>query len=89
MTSIQFDHGLGDCSNFAHQIPLYIRRGYEIEVECAPDKEPVFRAAGARLVHNVPNGHPWPHASWPGRPNHDEPWNGKNFMRSIYLWTTS
>lgn len=44
---VSFHHGLGDCAYFAHLIPLYVRRGYEIEVECTPDKRILFEAAGA------------------------------------------
>src|SRR5689334_7072347 len=50
--SLRFVHGLGDCSNFAHMIPLYLSRGYTIEVEAAPDKWPIFLAAGAKMTHN-------------------------------------
>jgi len=45
-----FYHGLGDCVYFAHLIPLYVKRGYDIEVECTPDKRILFEAAGATTV---------------------------------------
>ncbi len=44
-----FEHGLGDCVYFAHQIPLYQRRGHEIAISCAPDKRVLFAPSGARL----------------------------------------
>jgi hypothetical protein len=43
---VNFAHGLGDCVYFAHQLPLYQRRGWEIVVSCSPEKEFLFRAAG-------------------------------------------
>lgn len=80
MISIRFDHGLGDCTNFAYQIPLYLRRGYEIEIECAPDKAPLFRAAGANVVQKsvqiAEKTHGWPLCPIPDRPDHDAPWGG-------------
>ena len=39
---IQFNHGLGDCTYFAHQLPLYKRRGYDITVACPADKRILF-----------------------------------------------
>jgi hypothetical protein len=76
MVSIRFEHGLGDCSNFAQQVPLYLRRGHKIEIECTLDKEPVFRAAGANIVQHAAAVHGWPHAPSPGRPDHDDHWSG-------------
>jgi hypothetical protein len=46
---VRFDHGLGDCVYFAHQIPLYVRRGWDVVVSCRPDKELLFHAAGALI----------------------------------------
>ena len=57
--SVAFDHGLGDCSNFAHQIPLWIRRGYTVDVQCAYDKAPLFIAAGASIVPRAKCRHEW------------------------------
>jgi hypothetical protein len=48
---VYFPHGLGDCANFAHQLPLYVRRGHEITVVCNPDKAFVFRASGVAISH--------------------------------------
>ena len=68
MTSIHFDHGLGDCTNFAHQIPLYTRRGQEIAIACPADKAPLFMAAGATIVESATVHHDWPHS-----PLHESP----------------
>jgi hypothetical protein len=48
-----FDHGLGDCVYFAHQLPLYRRRGYNIEVACRPDKDLLFHAANVPVTANT------------------------------------
>jgi ADP-heptose:LPS heptosyltransferase len=48
--SVSFYHGLGDAAYFAHLIPLYVKRGYEIAVECTPDKRVLFEAAGAKVI---------------------------------------
>ena len=76
MISLRFEHGLGDCSHFAYQIPLYLRRGHKIEIECTPDKAPLFRAAGASVVQLAEETHGWPHSPDPGRPDHNAPWSG-------------
>jgi hypothetical protein len=44
MTTVSFPHGLGDCVYFAHQLPLYQRRGHEVRVQCNPDKRCLFPA---------------------------------------------
>lgn len=74
--SIKFFHGLGDCANFAHQIPLYISRGYSVSVECTPDKAIMFEAAGAKVVSGAKQTHHWYHAPGPGAPTIQEPWAG-------------
>lgn len=51
MIRIQFPHGLGDCTYFAHQLPLYARRGYDMSVICRPDKSILFQASGVDVVH--------------------------------------
>lgn len=48
---LEFPHGLGDCTYFAHQLPLYVRRGHEITVVCNPDKALLFRASGVEISH--------------------------------------
>jgi hypothetical protein len=50
---IRFPHGLGDCTHFAHQLPLYTRRGHKITVVCAPDKDLLFRASGVDISHDL------------------------------------
>lgn len=52
---VKFEHGLGDCVYFAHQLPLYQRRGWDIVVSCHPNKEILFHAAGA-AVAATPDG---------------------------------
>ena len=47
---VSFDHGLGDCVYFAHQLPLYLRRGFNIEVACRPDKDLLFHAASVPIA---------------------------------------
>lgn len=51
-TTIRFDHGLGDCTYFAHQLPLYVRRGHDITVSCNPDKRILFEPCGVRITHD-------------------------------------
>lgn len=58
-TTVSFFHGLGDAANFARLIPLYVRRGHRIGVHCTPDKEILFRAAGATIVDSAEYEHPW------------------------------
>jgi hypothetical protein len=41
-TTITYPHGLGDCVYFAHQLPLYQRRGHDIRIVCNPDKRCLF-----------------------------------------------
>ncbi len=72
---LAFPHGLGDCVNFAHTLPLWRSRGYPIDIECTPDKAPIFRAAGAVTYDLGTKGfpaHPWNEPTgWdmtPGRP---------------------
>ena len=59
LTTVRFYHGLGDCANFARLIPLYVRRGHRIGVECTPDKALLFRAAGAEIVTRARHEHAW------------------------------
>src|SRR6202041_3357020 len=44
------------------QIPLYVRRGYPIAVQCTPEKAPLFEAAGATVVTALEQVHPYLHA---------------------------
>jgi len=74
--SVKFFHGIGDTSNFAHQIPLWTRRGYKVEVETTDDKKPLFIAAGATVVPVADEPHPWPHAPAPGTPTQVDHWSG-------------
>ncbi len=59
--NIHFGHGLGDCVYFAHQLPLYVRRGYDITLSCAPDKRILFEPCGIALTHERRGA---PQVSW-------------------------
>ncbi len=75
--SVAFHHGLGDCAHFAHMIPLYVKRGYAVEVECSPDKRVLFEAAGAATI---PAGalktHPWGYPPGATAAGHGRFWQG-------------
>lgn len=43
---VWFDHGLGDCAQFATLLQLYKRRGWDVAVHHEDNKEPLWRAAG-------------------------------------------
>ncbi len=45
-----FDHGLGDCVQFAALMQLYKRRGWDISVHHEENKEPIWRAAGLPFI---------------------------------------
>lgn len=82
MISTRFVHGAGDCANFAHQIPLYIRRGHAVEIECTPDKAPMFQAAGATIVSKAQTVHQWGHAPQE-QANHYSHWAGNKSAWNI------
>ncbi len=75
-TSVAFYHGLGDCANFARLIPLYVRRGHRIAVECTRDKAILFRAAGADIVSRAQHSHPWAHSPHEVPVGHGPDWLG-------------
>jgi hypothetical protein len=81
--SVRFGHGLGDCCNFAHLIPLFTRRGYEISVHCDPDKTPIFIAAGAKIVNAAQNSHGWFHPHVGQMNSLDDHWNGSKAGHNI------
>jgi hypothetical protein len=66
--SVSFPHGLGDCVHFAHQLPLYTRRGYRIEVVCSPDKQILFAPCQVKVTSNSDGAvHvPWQEGLLPG-----------------------
>lgn len=74
--SVAFHHGLGDASNFAHMLPLFLRREYDVEIECSPDKAVLFRAAGARIVPHAAREHPWLHPLVDHCERLDQQWSG-------------
>ncbi len=75
-TSLSFHHGLGDSANFARLIPLYVKRGHEIAVQCTPDKEILFRAAGASIVDRAEHVHPWDYPPYDVHAGHGRDWQG-------------
>lgn len=82
--SVSFFHGLGDCVYFAHLIPLYTRRGFEVEVECTPDKSIVFEAAGARVIEKgAKASHPWAYPSRETFNGHGRYWQGSKLAHNI------
>lgn len=81
--SLRFIHGLGDACNFAHLLPLWIRRGWDVEIECTPDKRLLFQAAGARITQHARDIHDWPHPHLNGRPTPWNPWIGNKALYNI------
>ncbi|MFO0929418.1 MAG: class I SAM-dependent methyltransferase [Gemmataceae bacterium] len=73
---VAFHHGLGDCVYFAHLIPLYVRRGYRVEVACTPDKAVLFRAAGATVTATDAPPHAWGYPGEGTHPGHGLFWQG-------------
>lgn len=49
-TPIRFDHGLGDCAQFAHQLPLYRKRGIDIALSCSRNKRVIFKASNVDFI---------------------------------------
>lgn len=47
---IRFDHGLGDCVNFAHTLKSWISRGHKVTVGCRDGSRHVFQIAGCDVV---------------------------------------
>ena len=85
---VRFEHGLGDCVYFAHQLPLYIRRGFDIAVSCRSDKEILFHAAGASVSASPNDG---ASVQWfEGEPptedlRFDNYWNWSKMARNLSL----
>ncbi|MBS0203966.1 MAG: class I SAM-dependent methyltransferase [Planctomycetes bacterium] len=81
---LRFQHGLGDCAYFAHLLPLYIRRGYQIEVECTSDKRLLFEAAGATVFEGrAPLEHVWGYPAGGTHEGHGEFWQGSKIGHNI------
>jgi len=55
---VRFDHGLGDAANFAHSLPLWTRRGFDIRIHTADNKKELFEAAGVSVVDHHDRLHP-------------------------------
>ena len=82
--SVAFHHGLGDCVYFAHLIALYIRRAYEIEVECTPDKRILFEAAGAKVISaGAAASHPWGYPAGYTHAGHGQFWQGSKMGHNL------
>jgi hypothetical protein len=71
---IQFTHGLGDCAFFAHQLPLYVRRGYQVSVACTRDKHIVFADSAVEVCTDTNGAQfvPWHEGL---TPTQDADWN--------------
>ncbi len=81
---VRFHHGLGDCAYFAHLIPLYLRRGHQIEVECTSDKRLIFEAAGARVFDGRADiEHAWGYPSGGTHEGHGGFWQGSKIGHNI------
>jgi len=74
---ISFVHGLGDCSNAAHLLQLWKRRGYEIWVNSDLNKKALFEAAGFHFDSGPGYAvHPWSHPPNPPLPALLDSWTG-------------
>ncbi len=62
---IKFHHGLGDCVYFAHQLPLYCKRGFDFEVACQPNKEFLFAPKNTLHAGAMHLPLPWSHSTSP------------------------
>lgn len=83
-TSVKFYHGLGDCAYFAHLIPLYIKRGHQIEVECTPDKAILFEAAGAKVISaGASSNHDWGYPATGTHEGHGHFWQGSKMGHNV------
>lgn len=83
--SVSFYHGLGDCAYFAHLIPLYLKRGHRIAVECTPDKRLLFEAAGARVLKTgeAKAAHAWGYPSGGTHEGQGRFWQGSKMGHNI------
>lgn len=73
---VDYYHGLGDAVHFAHSVPLWRRRGWDVSVTCPPDYEPLFAAVGAREPGGQVRYHDLPHPQGPGQPTMRDHWAG-------------
>ena len=82
--SVSFYHGLGDAAHFAHLIPLYTKRGFEVEVECTPDKRILFEAAGVTTIEQgAKNEHLWGYPSGSTYEGQGRFWQGSKTGHNI------
>ncbi|MDZ4403469.1 class I SAM-dependent methyltransferase [Prosthecobacter sp.] len=82
---IKFNHGLGDCVFFAHQLPLYQRRGFEFEVGCQVNKEFLFAPACTTQpdASHVPL--PWKHGVGLEKLDDTNHWQANKAMANFSL----
>lgn len=67
---VHFDHGLGDCCQFALLAQLYIRRGMQVRISGSEDKAAVYKLAGLPSVErSVARHHKWPHTAMFNQPD--------------------
>ena len=83
--SVSFYHGLGDCAYFAKMIPLYLRRGIQLDVECTPDKTILFKAAGAKVLGagEATEAHAWGYPPGGTFEGHGSHWIGSKIGHNL------
>ncbi len=65
-------------------IPLYVRRGYRVEVECTPDKAILFEAAGAVTTPGgATHEHPWGYPAGGTHAGHGRFWQGSKIANNL------
>jgi ADP-heptose:LPS heptosyltransferase len=83
--AVSFYHGLGDCAYFAKMLPLYLRRGIQVDVECTPDKSMLFKAAGANVIGTgeAAETHAWGYPSGGTFEGHGSFWVGSKIGHNL------
>jgi hypothetical protein len=82
-TTISFPHGLGDCVYFAHQLPLYQRRGHNIKIVCNKDKRWLFPVECVLTEKREAPKVPWNHAKQLEFINDENHWMTNKAMFNI------
>jgi len=83
MTHFKFNHGLGDCANFAHALPLWLKRGHKVTVDCPEDKACLFQAAGCEVSPGASLSHGFWHPPEPGEPRMLDGWSGNKLAWNL------
>jgi hypothetical protein len=78
-----FDHGLGDCVQFATVLQLYRRRGHTVNVHCEHNKLDVFRAAGCDNLQQPKNYHHWRYSRGFNEPRADVDGSGNKTFNNL------